>query len=95
MSIFFLDYVNIYVNFFFVNCTKPSLPIITIQLPLHGNSYSPWSKRPFTEITTSKFVNSCQLLTKTEVTVSELELEGSILLVVIVLSNYSNKSGSK
>ena len=33
--------------------------------------------RPFPEIMTSKFVNSHQLLTKTEVTVSWLELEGS------------------
>ena len=86
---------NIYVNFFFVNCTGSSLPIITIQLPPRGNSYSPWSTRPFPEITTSKFVNLHQLLTKTEVTVSGLELEGSTLLVVIVLSNYSSKSGSK
>ena len=43
----------------------------------------------------SKFVNSRQMLTKTEVTVSRLELEGSTLLVVIVLLNYSTKPGSK
>ena len=34
-------------------------------------------------------------LTKAEGTVSGLELEGSALLVFIVLLNYSNKSGSK
>ena len=51
--------------------------------------------RPFLEITTSKFVKSRQLLRKTEMTISKLELEGSTSLIVIALSNYSNKSGSK
>ena len=50
--------------------------------------------RPFPEIMTSKFVNLCQLLTKPEVTVSGHKLKGSNL-IAIVLSNYSNKSGSK
>ena len=49
----------------------------------------------FPEIMTSKFKNSHQLLTKIEVTVSGLELGGNTLLAVIVISNYSNKSGSK
>ena len=38
--------------------------------------------RPFPEITTSKFAHSCQLLTKTEVTASGLELAGSTLLLL-------------
>ena len=38
--------------------------------------------RPFPEITTSKFANSGQRLTKTEVTASGLELAGSTLLLL-------------